>query len=144
MYLLTKYIKSVLWGVTIRLSYIWDVWCLKVKEFAELLLQHIDTKRYLHPIITEQSTLLYERRSCTELRLICAVAGDWYKRALHPRSCIYSHSSVSFTKDRNSGVNMDNHESLIFRTSRVTNFESAVYVHVLCTECRTASPHTRR
>ena len=32
MYLLTKYIKSVLWGVAVRLSYIYDVWCLKVKE----------------------------------------------------------------------------------------------------------------
>jgi len=32
MYLLTKYIKSVLWGVAIRLSYIQDAWCLKVKS----------------------------------------------------------------------------------------------------------------
>ena len=30
MYLLTKYIKSVLWGEAVRLSYIWDAWCLKV------------------------------------------------------------------------------------------------------------------
>lgn len=94
-------------------------------------MQQIDTERYLYPVITEQSTLLNERRACTELRLIYAVAGDWYKPTLHPRSCIYSHSSVSFTKDRNSGVNIDDHESLIYRPSRVTNFESAVYVHVL-------------
>ena len=32
MYVLTKYIKSVLWGVAIRLSYIYDAWCLKVKQ----------------------------------------------------------------------------------------------------------------
>jgi hypothetical protein len=31
MYLLTKYIKRVLWGVTVRLSYIQDARCLKVK-----------------------------------------------------------------------------------------------------------------
>jgi len=28
---LTKYIKSVLWGVAVHLSYIQDAWCLKVK-----------------------------------------------------------------------------------------------------------------
>jgi len=27
--LLTKYIKNVLWGVAVRLFYIWDAWCLK-------------------------------------------------------------------------------------------------------------------
>jgi len=32
MYLLTKYIKSVLWGVAVRLSYIQDAWCLKAKD----------------------------------------------------------------------------------------------------------------
>ena len=26
----TKYIKSVLWGVAIRLSYVQDAWCLRV------------------------------------------------------------------------------------------------------------------
>jgi len=30
-YLLTKYIKSVLWRVMVRLSYIQDAWCLKVE-----------------------------------------------------------------------------------------------------------------
>jgi len=30
MYLLTKYIKSVFWGVAVHLSYILDAWCLKV------------------------------------------------------------------------------------------------------------------
>ena len=30
MYLFTKYIKSVLWGVAVRLSCIQDAWCLKV------------------------------------------------------------------------------------------------------------------
>ena len=30
-YLLTKYIKRVRWGVAECLSYIWDAWCLKVK-----------------------------------------------------------------------------------------------------------------
>jgi len=32
MYLLTNYIKSVLWGAAIRLSYIQDAWCLKVNQ----------------------------------------------------------------------------------------------------------------
>jgi hypothetical protein len=32
MYLLTKYIKSVLWGVAVRLSYIQGAWCLKVNQ----------------------------------------------------------------------------------------------------------------
>ena len=32
MYLLIKYIKSVLWRVAKRLSYTQDTWCLKVKE----------------------------------------------------------------------------------------------------------------
>ena len=32
MYLLTNNIKSVLWGWAVRLSYIEDAWCLKVKE----------------------------------------------------------------------------------------------------------------
>ena len=31
-YLLTKYNKSVLWGVAECLSCIWDAWCLKVKH----------------------------------------------------------------------------------------------------------------
>jgi len=31
-YLLIKYIKSVLWRVAERLSYIEDAWCLKVRE----------------------------------------------------------------------------------------------------------------
>ena len=31
MYLLTKYIKRVLWGVAVRLSYIQDAWCIRVK-----------------------------------------------------------------------------------------------------------------
>ena len=30
-YLLTKYIKRVLWGIAVRMSYIQDAWCLKVK-----------------------------------------------------------------------------------------------------------------
>jgi len=29
---MTKYIKSVLWGVAVRLSYIQDAWCIKVKS----------------------------------------------------------------------------------------------------------------
>jgi len=33
MYLLTKYIKSVLWVVAVRLSYVWDAWCLKVNPY---------------------------------------------------------------------------------------------------------------
>jgi len=33
MYLLTKYTKSVLWGVAVRLSYKQDAWCLKVNAF---------------------------------------------------------------------------------------------------------------
>jgi len=32
MYLLSKYIKSVLCGEGVRLSYILDAWCLKVKK----------------------------------------------------------------------------------------------------------------
>jgi len=32
-YLLIKYIKSVLWRVAIRLSYIENAWCLKVNRF---------------------------------------------------------------------------------------------------------------
>jgi hypothetical protein len=32
MYLLTEYIRSVLWIVAVRLSYILDAWCLKVIE----------------------------------------------------------------------------------------------------------------
>jgi len=32
MYLLTKYIKRVLWGIAVRLSCIQDAWCLKVKQ----------------------------------------------------------------------------------------------------------------
>ena len=32
MYLLTKYIKNVLWEIAVRLSYIEDAWCLKVKD----------------------------------------------------------------------------------------------------------------
>jgi len=103
---------------------------LKIKEFAEIFSQHRDTKRYLYPIITEQSNFLNERRSCTELRLICAVARERHKRTLQPRSCIYSDSSASVTKDRNNGINMDDHERLMYRPPRVTNFESAVYVRV--------------
>jgi len=34
--LLIKYIKSVLWRVAKRLSYIEDAWCLKVKELPPL------------------------------------------------------------------------------------------------------------
>jgi len=34
-YFLTKYIKSVLWGVAVRLSYKQDAWCLKVKGRPE-------------------------------------------------------------------------------------------------------------
>jgi len=32
MYLLTKYIKSVFWRVSVRLSYIYYAWCLKVNQ----------------------------------------------------------------------------------------------------------------
>ena len=35
-YLLIKYIKSVLWRVAKRLSYIQEAWCLKVKESPEM------------------------------------------------------------------------------------------------------------
>ena len=30
--MLTKYIKSVLWGLVVRLSYVQDAWCLKVNK----------------------------------------------------------------------------------------------------------------
>jgi len=36
-YLLIKYIKSILWKVTKRLSYIEDAWCLKVKKAKQIL-----------------------------------------------------------------------------------------------------------
>jgi len=36
MYFLTKYIKSILWGVVVRLPYIEDAWCLKVKSFEKV------------------------------------------------------------------------------------------------------------
>jgi len=36
MYLLTKYIKSVLWRSAERLSYIEDAWYLKVKDYGFL------------------------------------------------------------------------------------------------------------
>ena len=39
MYLLTKYIKSALWGVAVRLSYIQDAWCLKVNSPIEVISQ---------------------------------------------------------------------------------------------------------
>ena len=38
-YLLTKYIKSVLWGVAVRLSYIQDAWCLKVNPNFFVIIQ---------------------------------------------------------------------------------------------------------
>ena len=41
--MLTKYIKNVLCGVAICLSYILDAWCLKVKHFNKLLLACNDT-----------------------------------------------------------------------------------------------------
>jgi len=37
MYLLTIYIKRVLWGVAVRLSFTWDAWCLKVNAYRYLL-----------------------------------------------------------------------------------------------------------
>jgi len=37
MYLLTKYIKSVIWRVAERLSYIEDAWCLKVNVLVILM-----------------------------------------------------------------------------------------------------------
>ena len=43
-YLLIKYIKSVLWRVVKRLSYIEDARCLKVKEFEALF----DFVQYLY------------------------------------------------------------------------------------------------
>jgi hypothetical protein len=46
MYLLTKYIKSVLWGVAVRLSYIQDAQCLKVKgkNKKKLCFNSVDTR----------------------------------------------------------------------------------------------------
>ena len=43
---MTKYIKRVLWGVAVRLSYIWDAWCVKVK--VETVLQCFDVLLTLH------------------------------------------------------------------------------------------------
>ena len=34
-YLLTEYIKSVLWGLSVRLSSMSDAWCLKVKKWLD-------------------------------------------------------------------------------------------------------------
>ena len=35
--MLTKYIKSALWGVAVRLSYIQDTWYIKVEETSKRL-----------------------------------------------------------------------------------------------------------
>lgn len=76
---------------------------LKMKEFEEVLLQHHRTKQDLYSRVTEQSHSLNERQSFTEPRGICADAEGWEKRTGWTRSCIYSDSSGSVTKDRNSG-----------------------------------------
>jgi len=41
MYLLIKYIKSVLWRGAERLSYIEGAWCLKVKNCYGLVILHV-------------------------------------------------------------------------------------------------------
>ena len=46
-YLLIKYIKSVLWGVAKRLSYIEDARCLKVNLFKSAL--HVSGDKFAHP-----------------------------------------------------------------------------------------------
>jgi len=50
MYLLIKYIKSILWRVAKRLSYIEEARCLKVNQlgFRSLLHTHIHTHTHTH------------------------------------------------------------------------------------------------
>jgi hypothetical protein len=48
-YLLIKYIKSVLWGVEKRLSFIEDAWCLKV---------NMNKKKHWPPLLILGNTML--------------------------------------------------------------------------------------
>ena len=55
-YLLSKYIKSVLWGVAVRLSYIQDAWCLKVNMDDDALKQ-VPEFKYLGSIFREDGKI---------------------------------------------------------------------------------------
>jgi hypothetical protein len=54
-YLLTKYIKSVLCGVAVRLSYILDAWCIKVKKALSAFCMSQQTPAGQGLLIVEES-----------------------------------------------------------------------------------------
>ena len=61
-YLLIKYIKSILWRVVKCLSYIQDARCLKIKTYGHL--QHVELS-YVHQFIN------YREDMCTVIRVAC-------------------------------------------------------------------------